>query len=731
MANIPSFSFTIEEDIHFSIRFQDLPEPLTGRTFTMSINEGPTNVSKVVLSTGDGSLSVDPAQPDTIKAFYAKANTAGWRVGIEYSADLIETTGGKFSRLIPIRLQYSLPPKTFVQPLYRSINAHWRDAVVYATMAGERGPRGFSGDGSGDMVAAANLADLANVAIARENLGLGGAARLDVGTTAGTVAAGDDSRFSFQQTGTGAVVRSLLDKNRDGLHIKDFGAKMDGVTDDAAAINAAINEAALRGKAVLVTGGGVCLIKDIITMRPNVWLLGDRKTTIKQGDGADLSRMISGWPNADNSRVEGLIVDGNRANNPTSIANSALIHTDVSNYMEVIGNHVNNAPSIAIAMGPGRGCAVERNIVYNRFSTAIFVNVAVFPSVRFNTVEGGGMYGVSFGKCVKPVFQGNILNGILLTGLTVSTSGTTVTAAAGTTFDFVVPGLHMCVDGGREYTVASVTDSTHLEVTETMVDLVNVPAIIGNGDGVGIISCESGKFIDNVVIGCVSFGMGISPAFDGTSCSQNIIGRNHIGYTGKCGLSLSWNESGSAMLSNQAVDNHFSSTGMGGVPVGELDRTAITVFDQYGEFELNLLIDGNHVDCPSADHWLAFNDTLNANSIRLGTNFGRIVTNPDIVYKDVKAITLDAGWGSTATVTDIVSTGNGVRFTINASGTGFAAFAGFNISKICGKPASELSIKSVSGGDLFIGEHNSTFGQWKGQIVGTPVNGGTYVIQMK
>lgn len=56
-------------------------------------------------------------------------------------------------------------------------------------------PGDYTASDVGALAAASNLSDLPNTATARDNLGLGDSAPLDVGDTAGTVAAGDDSRF--------------------------------------------------------------------------------------------------------------------------------------------------------------------------------------------------------------------------------------------------------------------------------------------------------------------------------------------------------------------------------------------------------------------------------------------------------------------------------------------------------------------------------------------------------
>ena len=86
-----------------------------------------------------------------------------------------------------------------------------------------------------------------------------------------------DTAVPFLQAGTGAVQRTVQSKLRDTVSVKDFGAVGDGVTDDSAAVQAAINTMTTGGTLVFPFGT-YKINTSILVPYSNITIIGNGST---------------------------------------------------------------------------------------------------------------------------------------------------------------------------------------------------------------------------------------------------------------------------------------------------------------------------------------------------------------------------------------------------------------------------------------------------------------------
>lgn len=140
------------------------------------------------------------------------------------------------------------------------------------------------------------------------------------------------SFVGFKQDGIGAVVRTAQDKMRDVVSVKDFGAVGDGVTDDTAAIQAAIDFAKDAGRMEVLLPPGTYLIAQTISIYTGTILRGAgvNVTFLKAADGSNCgvletdgfasltggtAKFVTDTGMTWGFELRGFTVDGNRQNN--------------------------------------------------------------------------------------------------------------------------------------------------------------------------------------------------------------------------------------------------------------------------------------------------------------------------------------------------------------------------------------------------------------------------------
>jgi hypothetical protein len=123
------------------------------------------------------------------------------------------------------------------------------------------------------------------------------------------------SLVGFIQAGTGAVLRTVQDKMRDLVNVKDYGVLGDGVTDDTAKIATANAAAVALGK-TLFWPAGTYIASNIAALAGMRWIgEGVGKTTIKLKAGTNAALVTCASSNIDDVHIAHLTFDGNSAGN--------------------------------------------------------------------------------------------------------------------------------------------------------------------------------------------------------------------------------------------------------------------------------------------------------------------------------------------------------------------------------------------------------------------------------